>query len=62
MIDKKKEIEDLLRKKRLEHEELEHKASEVKIAFGQLEVKEQDLIERVAEELQMDLVTAYADY
>ncbi|MHC4255092.1 MAG: chromosome segregation protein SMC [Planctomycetota bacterium] len=62
LIDKKKEVEELLRHKRVEHEELEHKASEVKIAFGQLEVKEQDLVERVTEELQMDLAAAYADY
>jgi chromosome segregation protein len=62
LIDKKKEVEELLRKKRIEHEELEHKASDVKIALSQLEVKEQDLVERVTEELQMDLAAAYEDY
>ena len=62
LVDKKNVMEAKLRQKRAEHEELEHKASEVKIALSQLEVKEQDLVERVAEELQMDLAAAYQDY
>ncbi|MHC5075065.1 MAG: chromosome segregation protein SMC [Planctomycetota bacterium] len=62
LMDKKKEIQELLRQKRVEHEEIEQKASEVKITLSQLEVKEQDLVERVTEELQMDLAAAYQDY
>jgi len=62
LVDKKNEMEAELRQKRADHEELEHKASEVKIALSQLEVKEQDLVERVVEELQMDLAAAYQDY
>jgi chromosome segregation protein len=62
LTERKKEIEELLGQKRVEHEELEHSASEVKIAISQLEVKEQDLVERVQEELQIDLASAYGDY
>ena len=41
---------------------MESVISELRIEAGQLEVKVQDLVERVQEELQIDLAAAYEDY
>lgn len=60
--DNHKQTEQLLWLKRTEKSEVEQKVSEVKVELGQLEVKQQDLVERVQEELQIDLGQAYKDY
>ena len=67
-----KEIEDLLREQEQTEQLLQSKYSEkrdidqeiieLKIELGQLKVKQQTLIERVQEELQIDLVQAYEKY
>jgi len=60
--EKQKQTEQLIRLKRAEKSEIEQKISELKVELGQLEVKQRDLVERVQEELQIDLGQAYKDY
>ena len=62
LLAKQKEAEQLIRQKRAEKEDVEHKINEIKIELSQLEVKNQDLVERVQEELQIDLAQAYREY
>ena len=62
LLARQKEAEQLIRQKRTEKEEVEHKINEIKIELSQLEVKNQDLVERVQEELQIDLAQAYREY
>jgi chromosome segregation protein len=62
LIEEQKETEELIHQKRTEKHEMESVISELRIEAGQLEVKGQDLVERVQEELQIDLVAAYEDY
>ncbi len=56
-----KHKEELVRTKRAEKEELERAISEVRVALGQLEVRQQDLVERVRDELQIELAEAFAE-
>lgn len=56
------QIEQLTEQKRIEQAEIEQRINELKIELGQLNVKNQDLIERVREELQIDLVESYQKY
>ena len=62
LIEEQKQTEELIHQKRAEKGEMESVISELRIEAGQLEVRGQDLVERVQEELQMDLVAAYEDY
>ena len=62
LVDRQRQTEQLVREKRSEENEIEQKISELKIELSQLEVMEQNLIDRVEEELQIDLVEAYKDY
>jgi chromosome segregation protein len=62
LLEEEKQTEQLIRQKRAEQSEIEHKISELKIELGQLEVRQQNLIERVQEELQIDLVQSYENY
>ena len=62
LIEEQKRTEQLVRQKREEKSEMEAAIGELKIEAGQLKVRGQDLVERVQEELQMDLVAAYEDY
>ena len=62
LLEEQKQTEHLVRLKRAEQSEVEQKISEVKIELSQLEVKSQDLVERVGEELQIDLVECYESY
>ncbi|NIP25751.1 MAG: hypothetical protein GWN67_23155 [Phycisphaerae bacterium] len=62
LIEEQKQTEQHIREKREEKSELEATISELRIEGGQLQVKGQDLVERVQDELQIDLVTAYEDY
>ncbi|MHC4736846.1 MAG: coiled-coil domain-containing protein, partial [Planctomycetota bacterium] len=62
LIEKQKQTEQLVRQKRAEKSEMEAAIGELKIEAGQLKVKGQSLVERVQEELQIDLVAAYEDY
>ena len=62
LLEERKETEQLIRQRRAEESEIERKTNELKIELSQLEVKSQDLVERVQEELQIDLVESYENY
>jgi chromosome segregation protein len=62
LLEERKQAEELVRVKRAEKEDTEHKINEIKIELSQLEVRQQDLIERVQEQLQIDLAEAYESY
>lgn len=62
LIEEQKQAEQLVRQKREEKSEMETAIGELRIEAGQLKVRGQDLVERVQEELQMDLAAAYEDY
>jgi chromosome segregation protein len=56
------QTEQSIKQKRAEQTEIEQKINELKIELSQLDVKNQDLVERVQEELQIDLVESYQKY
>ena len=56
-----KHKEELVRTKRAEKEEVERAISEIRVQLGQLEVRQQDLVERVREELQIELAEAFEE-
>jgi len=62
LLEEQKQTEQLVRSGRAEKSEIEKRINELKIELSQLEVKGQNLIERVQEELQIDLVEAYKNY
>ncbi|MHC4242798.1 MAG: hypothetical protein ACYSU4_10370 [Planctomycetota bacterium] len=62
LLVERKKSEELVRLRRAEKEETDRKINELKIELSQLEVRQQDLIERVQEQLQIDLAEAYEDY
>ncbi|MBW7988919.1 MAG: chromosome segregation protein SMC [Planctomycetes bacterium] len=62
LLEERKQAEELVRLRRAEKEETDRKINELKIELSQLEVRQQDLIERVQEQLQIDLAEAYEDY
>ncbi|MHC4707225.1 MAG: coiled-coil domain-containing protein, partial [Planctomycetota bacterium] len=62
LLAQQKQTEELVRQKRAEQSEVEQKINELKIELSQLEVKNQDLVERVQDELQIDLAESYKDY
>ncbi len=62
LLEERKQAEELIRLKRAEKGQTEEKINELKIELSQLEVKQEDLVERVREELQIDLAEAYKNY
>jgi chromosome segregation protein len=62
LFEEKKQTEDLIRLKRAEKVRAEQQTNELKIELSQLEVRQQDLVERVRDELQIELAEAYKDY
>jgi chromosome segregation protein len=60
--EQKKETEELIRRKRAEKGQTEQRINELKIELSQVEVRQQDLVERVRDELQIELAAAYEDY
>jgi chromosome segregation protein len=62
LLEEQKQTEQLIRRRRAEQSEIESAIGELKIELSQLEVKGQDLVERVQDELQIDLVEAYKNY
>jgi chromosome segregation protein len=62
LLEKQKQTEQLLRLKREEKDEVDQEINQLKIELSQLEVKGQDLVERVEDELQIDLVESYKNY
>ncbi len=62
LLEERKQAEELIRLRCAEKNETEQKINELKIELSQLEVKQQDLVERVQDELQIDLAEAYKSY
>ncbi|MHC4625875.1 MAG: chromosome segregation protein SMC [Planctomycetota bacterium] len=62
LCEKRKQAEELIRVKRSEKSETEQRTNELKIELSQLEVRLQDLVERVREDLNIDLAEAYKDH
>ncbi|HUT29734.1 MAG TPA: chromosome segregation protein SMC [Sedimentisphaerales bacterium] len=62
LLERQKETDQLVRGKRAAQSEIEQRINELKIELSQLEVRNQDLVERVREELQMDLAATYESY
>jgi len=62
LIENQKQLEQLIREKRSEEYEIDQKINDLRIELSQLEVKEQGLVERVQEELNLDLNELYENY
>ena len=61
LIAEQKHNDELVRSKRVQKTEIEHKLGELRVELGQLEVRQQDLVARVRDELQIDLAEAFAN-
>jgi chromosome segregation protein len=59
---RQKENEQMLRCSRSEQTEIEQQTHQIEMELSQLAVKEEDLCQRVREELQMELADAYKNY
>lgn len=62
LTEEQKRIEELVRLKGAEKTQIESAIGELKIELSQLELKRQSLVEKVQQELQIDLAEAYKDY
>ncbi len=62
MLEQRKQLEETLKLKRQEQSQLDEQIHQIKLELSQLEVKSADLVQRVAEELQMDLTAEYETY
>ncbi len=62
LLSQQKNNEQVLREKRSGQSQIEHQINEIKIELGQLDVRQQDLIARVRDELQLDLMQSYQNY
>jgi chromosome segregation protein len=62
MLAQQSELGEALKLKRQEQSQLDERIHQVKLELSQCEVKSADLVQRVAEELQMDLAAAYQNY
>ena len=62
LLAEQKQLEELLRENRSTQTEIEQQIHEVELELTQLAVKNEDLTQRVAEELQIDLAGAYENF
>ncbi len=62
LLARRRQAEEQLRLRRTEKEQSEALISELRVELGQLQVRQQDLVERIREQLQIDLEEAYKDY
>ncbi|HEG44146.1 MAG TPA: chromosome segregation protein SMC [Phycisphaerales bacterium] len=62
LMSQQKETEQSLRQRRIEQAQVEEHIHEVKLDLGQLNVKTEDLCQRISEELQIDLCQAYKNF
>jgi chromosome segregation protein len=60
LVAAQRQKEETVRTKRTQKAEVEHRIGAVRVEVGQLEVRQQDLVARVKDELQIDLAEAYA--
>ncbi|MBN2137877.1 MAG: chromosome segregation protein SMC [Sedimentisphaerales bacterium] len=62
LVQQQKQAEEHIRLKRAEKAEIEGRINELRIEISQLQVKREDLVERVQDELQIDLAEAFKSY
>ncbi len=62
LTQQQKETEQAMRHQREAKAEIEACINDLRVELGQLEVKQQDLIERVSDELQINLIEAFEDF
>jgi len=62
LLSRRKQSEEQLRLRRAEKEQSEALIGQLRVELGQMQVRQQDLIERVREQLQIDLEDAYKNY
>ncbi|MBN2457328.1 MAG: chromosome segregation protein SMC [Sedimentisphaerales bacterium] len=62
LAEQRNNIEQTVKEKKAGQADIEQQVNQVKIELGQLEVKSQDLVERVREELQIDLAEHFKNY
>lgn len=62
LVAEQRQKEELFRTKRAQKAEVEHRIGAVRVELGQLDVRQQDLVARVKEELQIDLAEAFATH
>jgi len=62
LLQRRKDAEQLVRQKRSEQAEIEQNINQLKIELSQLDVRAQNLIERVREQFDIDLVESYKTY
>lgn len=62
LVEKKQQAEEEIRQKNSEKSQTDQRINELRIELSQLEVRQQDLVERVREELQIELAEAYESY
>jgi chromosome segregation protein len=61
LVAAQRQKEEIVRDRRARKTEVEHQINELRIELGQLDVRQQDLVARVKEELQIDLAEAFAN-
>ncbi|MBN1360608.1 MAG: chromosome segregation protein SMC [Sedimentisphaerales bacterium] len=61
LLSQQKATEEMVRAKRLQKEDVEQAISEIRVQLGQLEVRQSDLVERVRDELQIELAEVYQE-
>jgi len=62
MLQQRNQTEEILKRDRLRQSELDQQINQLKLELGQLQVKSADLVQRVTEELGMDLAAEYQNY
>jgi len=62
MIQTRQETEQLFKQKRAEQVDVEQQMHEVQLELSQLTVRDEDMVSRVHEELQIDIVEAYKSF
>jgi len=62
LLGQQKETEDLLKQKQTQQYQVEQQIHQIQLELGQYSVKNEDLTQRVAEELDIDLAEAYKDF
>ena len=62
MLQPRQETEQLFKQKRAEQSDIEQQMHEVQLELSQLTVRDEDMVSRVHEELQIDIVEAYKSF
>ncbi len=62
LAEEQKQAEQVVKEKRARKGEIDQRINEVRIELTQVEVRQQDLVERVQDELQIDLAEAFKQY